>query len=466
MTARERAARAAVHALLRRVRGGVIELEEPGGRVLAFGAQAPAPWEPLRARVVVRDPALYPQLALHHGVGFGRAYMEGMWSCDELVALVRIAARAMVAGDRAKARLEPFVGPLQRTAWRLRANTRERSRERIAAHYDLGNELFARFLDETMTYSCGIFERDDATLRDASVAKLERVCRTLDLSPADHVLEIGTGWGGFAVHAASRCGCRVTTTTISRAQHEHARAAIRAAGVEDRVTLLLQDYRDLRGRYDKLVSIEMIEAVGWEHLDTFFAVCSQRLKPDGAMLLQAITTSDRSYRVERASVGFINAFVFPGGTLPSLAAIERSLGRAGDLRTVRLEDISAHYVPTLRRWRENFLAAWEELRDRGYDERFRRVWELYLAYCEAGFAERRIQDVQLMLAKPAFRSEPLPPLPAADRASAVPGRPPAEPAAADRAPAEPAPARARSVARAAAGRGRVAAGATTLRESG
>lgn len=425
MTAAQRAARAAVHALLRRVDGGVIELEEPGGRVLSFGRQARPPYAPLTARVVVHDPRAYTELALRHGTGFGRAYMDGRWSCEELVTLVRIAARAMVAGDRAKARFEPLVGPVQRAAWKLRANTRARSRERIAAHYDLGDELFSRFLDETMMYSCAIFERDDATLHEASVAKLERICRTLDLHPDDHVLEIGTGWGGFAIHAATRHGCRVTTTTISQAQHDHAAAAIRRAGVADRVTLLQQDYRDLRGTYDKLVSIEMIEAVGWEHLDEYFRVCGERLKPDGAMLLQAITTSDLSYRVERASTGFINAFVFPGGTLPSAAAIERSVGRASDLRTVRLEDISAHYGPTLRLWRERFLASWEELRGHGYDERFRRVWELYLAYCEAGFEERRIRDVQITLAKPAFRTEPLPPLPAAapaERAAAGPTR--------------------------------------------
>lgn len=410
MTAAQRAARAAACTLLRRVRGGTIELHEPDGGVTVFGSQSPPPEEPLRARIVVRSPAFWTELVGGRGVGLGRAYMDGLWECDELVTLVRIAARAMVAGDRARERLLPLVGPLQRAAWKLRANTRERSRERIAAHYDLGNELFARFLDETMMYSCGIFERPDATLHEASVAKLERICRTLDLGPDDHVLEIGSGWGGFAIHAAGRYGCRVTTTTISRAQHEHATAAVQAAGLADRVTVLLEDYRDLRGEYDKLVSIEMIEAVGWEHLDTYFRVCAQRLKPDGAMLLQAIVTSDLTYRVERASVGFINAFIFPGGTLPSMAAIERSVGRT-DLRSVRLEDISDHYAPTLAAWRRNFLAAWPELEGHGYDERFRRVWELYLAYCEAGFAERRIQDVQVVLAKPGFRREPLPSLP-------------------------------------------------------
>lgn len=410
MRPRERAARAAAHALLARVRGGVIELVEPDGRVVALGAQSAPPAAPLRARVVVRSPAFYTELVGARGVGLGRAYRDGLWTCDDLVTLVRIAARAMAAGDRARERVLPLTGPVQRFAWKRRANTRARSRERIAAHYDLGNELFARFLDDTMMYSCGIFERPGATLKEASVAKLERIGRTLGIGPADHVLEIGTGWGGFAIHAAQRWGCRVTTTTISRAQHEHATAAVRAAGLADRVTVLLQDYRDLRGRYDKLVSIEMVEAVGWEHLDTYFAVCARRLKDDGAMLLQAIVTSDLTYRVERASVGFINAFVFPGGTLPSMAAIERSVART-DLRGVRMEDISAHYVPTLRHWRENFLARWHELRERGYDERFRRIWELYLAYCEAGFAERRIRDVQLTLAKPAFRAEPLPALP-------------------------------------------------------
>jgi cyclopropane-fatty-acyl-phospholipid synthase len=410
MTAAQRAARAAAHTLLRRVQGGTIELREPGRALARFGTQAPPPQEPLHARIVVRSPAFWTELVGGRGVGLGRAYMDGLWECDELVTLVRIAARAMVAGDRARERLLPLVGPVQRAAWKLRANTRQRSRERIAAHYDLGNELFSRFLDETMMYSCGIFERPDATLHEASVAKLERICRTLDLGPDDHVLEIGTGWGGFAIHAAGRHGCRVTTTTISRAQHDHAVEAVRAADLEDRVTVLLEDYRDLRGRYDKIVSIEMIEAVGWEHLDTYFEVCAQRLEPDGAMLLQAIVTSDLTYRVERASVGFINAFIFPGGTLPSLAAIERSVGRT-DLRNVRLEDISGHYVPTLAAWRRNFVAAWPELRGQGYDERFRRVWELYLAYCEAGFEERRIQDVQVVLAKPGFRAEPLPSLP-------------------------------------------------------
>lgn len=397
--------------LLQRIDGGVIELVEPDGRVTIVGQQAPPPAEPLYARVEIRSARCWRELALRRGVGLGRAYRDGLWTCDDLVTLMRIAARAMVAGDRARARLLPLTAPFQRTAWRLRGNTRGRARDRIAAHYDLGDELFVAFLDETMTYSCAIFERPDATLGEASLAKLERICRTLDLSPADHVLEIGTGWGSFALHAAGRFGCRVTTTTISPNQYAHAVRAVREAGLEDRVTVLNADYRDIRGTYDKLVSIEMIEAVGWERLGTFFRVCSERLAPGGAMLLQAIVTADRVYRVERAAVGFIKSFVFPGGALPSLVAIERAIDRRTDLRTVRLEDISGHYALTLRHWRENFLAAWPRLRGRGYDEPFRRIWELYLASCEAGFRERRLRDVQLMLAKPAFRDEPLSPLP-------------------------------------------------------
>lgn len=406
MSVRDDVARRAVHALLGRLRGGTIELTEDGVS-RTFGTPAGHP--PLHARIEVRDGAFHSAL-LSGGAGAGRAYMDGLWDCDDLVALVRIAARAMPALDRWRERLLPLTAPWQRTAWRLRANTRARARERIAAHYDLGNTLFSRFLDETMMYSSAIFEHPGATLHEAQLAKLDRICRRLDLRPGERLLEIGTGWGGLALHAAQRFGARVTTTTISREQHAHASAAVRAAGLEDRVTVLLQDYRDLRGRYDKLVSVEMIEAVGWEHLDTYFAACGELLEPHGAMLLQAIVHPHRVFRVEKASTGFINAFVFPGGTLPSLHAIERSLARRTDLRAVALDDITPHYARTLRCWRTRFADAWPELRALGYDERFRRMWDLYLAYCEAGFRERRISDVQLLLAKPAYRAETVAPL--------------------------------------------------------
>jgi len=401
VSAREHAARRAVHALLARVRGGTIELHEDGV-ARTFGTPAGAP--PLHTRIEVRAPAFHTAL-LHGGAGAGRAYVDGLWDCEDLVSLVRIAARAMPTLDRWRERLLPLTAPWQRTAWRLRGNSRARASARIAAHYDLGNRLFSHFLDETMTYSCALFERPGMSLHEAQLTKLDRICRRLRLAPGERLLEIGSGWGGLALHAARRYGVRVTTTTISREQHAHARAAVRAAGLQDRVTVLLEDYRDLRGRYDKLVSVEMVEAVGWEHLDAYFAACGERLEPHGAMLLQAIVHPHRVFRVEKAANGFIRELVFPGGALPSLAAIERSLARRTDLRSVALDDITPHYATTLQHWRERFHAAWPQLRMLGYDERFRRLWDLYLAYCEAGFRERRLADVQLLLAKPAWRDE-------------------------------------------------------------
>jgi cyclopropane-fatty-acyl-phospholipid synthase len=331
--------------------------------------------------------------------------VDGLWECDDLVALARIAALNVGALDALRRLLAPVLIPIQRWAQRRARNTPGRSRRRIEAHYDLGNELFALFLDRTMMYSCAVFEQPRATLEEASLAKLERVCAKLDLGPQDHLLEIGTGWGGLAVYAAQRYGCRVTTTTISREQHTHACERVREAGLEERVTVLRQDYRQLSGTYDKLVSIEMIEAVGWQDLPTFFRRCSELLEDDGAMLLQAITIEDRAYEVEKAGRSFINTYIFPGGCLPSLRIISRTVARATDLREVHLEDITAHYATTLQHWRERFAAAGERLAELGYDERFRRLWELYLSYCEGGFRERRIQDVQLLLAKPGYRAE-------------------------------------------------------------
>jgi cyclopropane-fatty-acyl-phospholipid synthase len=285
----------------------------------------------------------------------------------------------------------------------LNRNSPDGSRRNIAAHYDLGNDLFALFLDDTMAYSCGVFEREDATLHEAQVAKFERACRRLRLSPSDHLLEIGTGWGGLALHAASRYGCRVTTTTISREQHDWARERIRAAGLSDRVTLLLDDYRDLRGRYDKLVSIEMIEAVGHQFLDTYTAQCSRLLEPHGAMLLQAITIRDQLYAEALESVDFIQRYIFPGSFIPSVTAIADSVRRATDMKVFHLEDIGPHYATTLRRWRERFFERIDDVRRLGYSEQFVRMWDFYLCYCEGGFLERQLGDVQMLLTKPRCR---------------------------------------------------------------
>jgi cyclopropane-fatty-acyl-phospholipid synthase len=400
----DRMARWLVLRLLARTRGGELELIEEHTRV-HLGELIDE--RPLRAVVHVRSLRFYRQL-LRGSIGLCESYMDGLWECDDLVALTRIAALNVGALDRLRRVLAPVLIPLQRWARWLARNTPVRSRKRIAAHYDLGNELFALFLDRTMMYSCGVFERPGASLEDASLAKLKRVCAKLELKESDHLLEIGTGWGGLAVYAAKRYGCHVTTTTISQEQHAYACERVREAGLEDRVTVLLEDYRELSGTYDKLVSIEMIEAVGWQYFPTYFRRCSELLAEDGVMLLQAITIEDRAYEVEKAGKSFINTYIFPGGCLPSMEVISRSIARMTDLQQVHLEDITAHYATTLERWRERFLAAGERLSELGYDERFRRLWELYLCYCEGGFRERRIQDVQLLLAKPGYHAEPAP----------------------------------------------------------
>jgi cyclopropane-fatty-acyl-phospholipid synthase len=399
------AARWLVLRVLAHIRGGELVIVEDGDPI-TLGTLTPA--RPLRAVLHVRSPRFYREL-LRGSVGLCESYVDGLWECDDLVALTRIAALNVGALDTLRRTLSPVLVPVRHTARWLARNTPVRARRRIAAHYDLGNELFALFLDRTMMYSCAVFERADASLEDASLAKLERVCAKLALKPSEHLLEIGTGWGGLAVYAAERYGCRVTTTTISREQHAYACERVRAAGLQDRVTVLLADYRDraqldVHAPYDKLVSIEMIEAVGWQYFPTYFRRCSQLLAEDGAMLLQAITIDDRAYHVEKAGRSFINTHIFPGGCLPSQAIIARSLARFTDLREVHLEDITAHYATTLARWRERFLAAGERVAELGYDERFRRLWELYLCYCEGGFRERRIQDVQLLLAKPGYRA--------------------------------------------------------------
>jgi len=381
-------------ALLDQLREGRLVVAGDGRRRRRFG---PSDAE-LSAIVRLHDERFWRALP-RGSLALAEAYMDGSWDCDDLVTLVRIGAREIPRIDRWR---RPFL-PARRALTRLPRNTRSAARRHIAAHYDLGNDLFRLFLDETMTYSCAVFESPDMTLREAQEAKLDRVCRKLELTPDDHVVEIGSGWGSFALHAAGRYRCRVTTTTISREQHAVATERVREAGLEDRVGVLLVDYRDLRGRFDKLVSIEMIEAVGWQYFDLFFRRCSELLRPDGLMLLQAITIDDRAYTLEKATRSFIKQLIFPSGCLPSVEVIRRCAARATDMRMLDTEDITHHYPETLRRWRENFIRAEARAGQMGYDRRFRRLWELYFAWCEGGFRERRIGDVQALLAKPAYR---------------------------------------------------------------
>ena len=312
---------------------------------------------------------------------------------------------AVISGfERGVTRL---LRPLRVAVNWLRRSTRTGSRRNISAHYDLSNEFFALMLDPTMTYSSGIFPSATASLEEASIAKYDRICRKLQLRPNDHVLEIGTGWGGFAEHAARQYGCHVTTTTISAEQHAYAARRFRDAGVDQRVTLLQDDYRDLSGTYDKLVSIEMIEAVGEAYLRGYFAKCSELLKPNGMMCLQAITMPDHRYDSYRKSVDFIRRFVFPGGFLPSISAIAACLGQATDFRFFHCEDFGTHYATTLRHWRHNFQRRIDVVKSLGFDERFIRTWNYYLSYCESGFRERQVGVAQILLTKPACRRTPV-----------------------------------------------------------
>ena len=383
------------HSVLRRLAAGQLTVVEDG-RARTFGSGEPA------ALVRILDSRAWTAL-LRGSRGLADGYLDGYWDSPDVAAVIRLGARNSGALDELRRRLGAVRVPYQRLRSTWERNTPQRSRRDIAAHYDLGNDLYALMLDETMSYSCALFEHPGQDLADASRAKLERACQALDLGPGDHVLEIGTGWGGFALHAAATRGCRVTTTTISREQHDVAVERVRQAGLQDRVTVLFEDYRDLRGTYDKLVSIEMIEAVGWRDFGTFFGACSRLLKPDGAMLLQAILIDDRAYEYEKAAKTFISEYVFPGGCLPSNAVIARELARHTDLRTVDLLDMTPHYPETLRRWRSNVEAHAEELEALGYDERFRRLWRLYLSWSEGGFEERRIGVIQTVLAKPQWK---------------------------------------------------------------
>jgi cyclopropane-fatty-acyl-phospholipid synthase len=388
-----RFARAIVNLVLRRLNGGTLIIEDPTGAQRSYGTGSPV--------AVMRMGSECVWMAFFGGsVGLAEAYADGLWESPDPVELVRIAARNMPALDRVRRIAAPALRPVEVCRSLYRPRGRRQRRRDIAAHYDLGNAMFSRMLDPTMTYSCAFFAERGMSLEEAQIAKLERVCEKLDLGPDDRVLEIGTGWGSFALHAAATRGCHVTTTTISREQYDYVCDRVSEEGLADRITVLAEDFRDLGGRYDKLVSIEMIEAVGWQNLGAFLAGCSDLLKPGGVMLLQAIAIDDRAYEVEKATRSFIKEYIFPGGSLPSLAAMTRSLARRTDLQTLDVEDITEHYIETLQHWRRRFVASSVELEANGYDDRFKRIWTLYLAYCEGGFVERRITDLQLLLGKP------------------------------------------------------------------
>ncbi len=355
------------------------------------------------AEIRVHDGAAWGLIASNGSIGAGEAYIHGYWSSPDLTAVIRLFVANLDVLDSLEGGLAQLGRPLLKGLHWLNRNSRAGSQRNIAAHYDLGNELFERFLDPTMMYSAALFEHADDSLEQAQLNKLERICDKLALKPTDHLLEIGTGWGSMALYAAVNHGCRVTTTTLSREQFAYTQARIEKAGLQDRVTLLLKDYRDLDGQFDKLVSIEMIEAVGHSFLPTYFRQCARLLKPDGLMLLQAITIRDQRYEQARRSVDFIQRYIFPGGALPSVQRMTELVGRETDMNLLHLEDIGWHYARTLRLWHENFRRARNELEALGYDEQFYRLWEFYFCYCEGGFLERSIGTAQLLLAKPQAR---------------------------------------------------------------
>jgi cyclopropane-fatty-acyl-phospholipid synthase len=298
-------------------------------------------------------------------------------------------------------------GPVHKIMHLFNRNTRSGSRKNISAHYDIGNELFKLFLDDTMMYSSAYYEKADMSLDEAAVAKLDLVCRKLELDSTDHLLEIGTGWGGLAIHAARNYDCKVTTTTISDEQYRLAVEKVRQQGLDHKIKVVKQDYRDLSGQFDKLVSIEMIEAIGHQYMSTYFKKCSSLLKPDGMMLIQAITIRDQFYKSALKDVDFIKKFIFPGGFLPSVTAMSEVISKVSDMKIFHLQDIGPHYARTLSHWRERFFNKLDEIRDLGYSDEFIRLWEYYFCYCEGGFIERDIGTVQMLLAKPGNRQEPV-----------------------------------------------------------
>ncbi len=350
----------------------------------------------------IHDMRFYLDVMIAGSNGVASAYRDGYWSCDNLTSLFQLMIRNLDSTDELESGFAALGNWWLRRRHKARSNTRQGSQKNIQAHYDLGNEMFQLFLDPTMTYSSGIFLNENSTMEEASFEKLDRICRKLELKPNHNIIEIGSGWGSFAIHAAKHYGCHVTTTTISKEQHKLASQRIKQEGLEHLIDIKLCDYRDMTGAYDKLVSIEMIEAVGHEFLPHYFSTCSSLLKKDGQMLIQGITMPDQRYQQYLKTSDFIQQFIFLGSCVPSLTAMVDAVSEASDLRINHIEDIGPHYATTLRAWLENFMAKLEIVKLYGYGDDFIRLWEYYFCYCEAGFKERYTGVVQILMNKPAF----------------------------------------------------------------
>jgi cyclopropane-fatty-acyl-phospholipid synthase len=394
-------ARKALFKALSHIKKGRLVIEE-NGEVFEFGV--PASNAEVSAHMSIHHPSTYKEIVFGGSIGSAEAYMIGTWSSANLVDVIRLMALNIDLLNNMDNSRSIFSRISSRFIHFLNANTQKGSRKNISAHYDLGNDFFELFLDASMMYSAAIFPHEQASLAEASINKLDVICKKLRLSETDHLLEIGAGWGGLALYAAKKYGCKVTTTTISNQQYNYVNALIKKQGLEDKITLLLQDYRDLENKYDKLVSVEMIEAVGYEYYETYFNQCSRLLKEHGLMLIQAITIPDQRYEQAKRSVDFIQRYIFPGGCLPSNEIIAQCIAKKTNMTIVSLDDIGIDYAKTLAQWRCRFNANLDQVKRLGFDDVFCRMWEFYLCYCEGGFTERAISTAQFVFAKPGARS--------------------------------------------------------------
>ena len=362
---------------------------------------------PVSAKINVLSNEMYSEIAAKGLNGAAEAFVKGLWSSDDLTELIRIFVRNREAANQIEGGIAKLATGLFYLQHSLRRNNHKGSLRNITAHYDLSNDLFETFLDNTKMYSCAIFENENSSLEQASVNKIKRICKKLELSSKDRVLEIGTGWGGFAIFAAKHFGCKVTTTTISQKQYEYTRKKVKTLGLENKISVLKKDYRDLTGQFNKLVSIEMIEAVGHHYYHDFFRKCNQLLIPEGRMLLQSIIITDFLYEEAKQFADFIKTYIFPGSCIPSISKLCESSAKTTDMRLFHLEDITPHYAKTLNHWRSHFMNNIQKIRDLGFSEEFIRLWNFYFCYCEGGFIERQVGAVQMLFTKPLCRMDPI-----------------------------------------------------------
>ena len=399
----DKVARKIILGYFKEIKEGQITVKENSDHMI-FGEVTPK--FPVKATIEVQNSRMYMDIAAKGLNGSADAFIKGWWTCDNLTNLVRIFTRNRDTANKFESGIANLAIWALKLSHSCRRNNLKESLRNIHAHYDLGNEFFSTFLDDTRMYSCAIFTKPESSLHEASITKIDRICKKLNLSPADHLLEIGTGWGGFALYAAKNYGCRITSTTISQEQFIFSENLIKKNGLQDQVTILKKDFRELEGQFDKLVSIEMIEAIGHRLYKTFFQKCGQLLKPEGLLAIQAITITDNLFHESKDFIDFIKQYIFPGSCIPSISAL-CSAASSSDIKLFHLEDITPHYARTLKEWRTNFLQNKSRVKNLGFTNPFIRLWLFYLCYCEGGFIERQIGNVQMVFTKPLCRRDPI-----------------------------------------------------------